>query len=298
MKIAFIIGSPRSGTTVLGNCLNCHTDIREWYEPYFIWAPHFDISLDDKWNDENLNDKSRYLIRKEYKNFFREMNGLYLVDKSPGYAQNVKCVYNIFPEAKWIHIFRDGRDVTLSIKKEWQKREKIVEQKRYLDIIKLGITMLWRQPFWRHRFKALLYEVMSVASTNPKLYLNKAKWRGSVGWGPRFSGWQEYLETHSSLEFNAMQWVKSVEAVHRTWPLLPEKNKIEVKYEDFISDGKKTLENILDFLSLKGYAEFYSSIPKLRSNNFNKWEREFSSEEIELIDPILTKWLKQFGYRT
>ncbi len=37
-------------------------------------------------------------------------------------------------------------------------------------------------------------------------------------------------------------------------------------------------------------------IPTLKRNNFNKWEREFTSGEIMRIKPILAPLTEQLGY--
>lgn len=42
-------------------------------------------------------------------------------DKTPNYLKNIKVLKNIFPEAKFIHIIRDPRDVAISYNKTWNK---------------------------------------------------------------------------------------------------------------------------------------------------------------------------------
>jgi len=44
-ETAFIIGSPRSGTTILENILHCHPHIAELYEPYYLWENFFCSNL-------------------------------------------------------------------------------------------------------------------------------------------------------------------------------------------------------------------------------------------------------------
>ncbi len=35
-------------------------------------------------------------------------------DKTPGYTQHIRKISKVLPEARFIHLIRDGRDVTLS----------------------------------------------------------------------------------------------------------------------------------------------------------------------------------------
>jgi hypothetical protein len=191
------------------------------------------------------------MIRKEYAIFRKKSLKSLIIDKLPIYVFNILTIHEIFPEAKYIHLIRDGRDVTLSMKKEWSKRSTIVETKNYLGLIRTALNMLKRQPFFRFKLMAIFHECSSIRSLNPAEYLNKSRWNGQTGWGPRFEGWQEYLQTHTNLEFNAMQWVESVEAAKEAWPALPEKNKVEINYEDLLLHPEETLSVVLDFLEVK-----------------------------------------------
>lgn len=296
MKVVFVIGSPRSGTTIFGEILNCHLKIAEWYEPYYLWEKYFPSKENDVWEEEYLSEKTRRCIRNEFRVFRRKAQKPIVLDKSPGHAFNVEIINKIFPEAKWIHIARDGRDVALSIKKEWDRRNQIVKQKDFHVLLLTAARMLQRQPYWRYRFMALIYEIKSNATLNPLKYLNKSKWEGKEGWGPRFEGWKEYLQTHSSLEYNAMQWVKSVDAVRESWAILPKQNKIEIRYENLLRFREETLSNVLDFLAVEPSSDFFAKTPKLKKDNFNKWKKAFTREEIKRIKPILAPMINDLGY--
>jgi len=149
---------------------------------------------------------------------------------------------------------------------------------------------------FRYKLILLFYELTSNFSLQPSKYLNKAKWQGEVGWGPRFEGWKEILQTYPPLAFNAFQWVKTIEAVHSNWPILLDENKIELKYEDFLKYPDQILGNLLDFLKLDSDLKFFDAAPKLNTTNFNKWKKELTTDEIELIKPILGPCLKKLGY--
>ena len=295
-KIAFIIGSPRSGTTILGNILNTHPDIGEWYEPYYIWLRYFNNRLDDIWIAHKRMSDIRFFIRREF-DIYRKKKGISLViDKSPGHALNIESILQIFPESKWVHIVRDGRDVTLSIKKEWNTRKRVVEQKDFIKLLKIAKRMIERQPFIRYKIKALIFEFMTNMSLNPIKYLNKSKWQGNVGWGPRFRGWDQYLQTHSSLEFNAMQWVECVKSVRSKWDKIPNNNKLEIRYEKLIQEPYTILSETLSFLGYHSDKNFFNKIPTLQKSNFNKWRTEFTQTEIDQINPILSPLLEELGY--
>ncbi len=296
MKVVFLIGSPRSGTTILENILNCHENIAELYEPYYLWEKFFCADKSDVWQNEKISDRQRENMTREFSLFSRKSKKTMVLDKSPTHSFNIPIVSSVFPKAFWIHIVRDGRDVTLSIRKEWEKRKKMIGEKDFFSLFKTARAMLDRQPFLRYKLMAILHELENSFSFNPYHYLNKSRWKGKVGWGPRFAGWENYLNQHSELEFNAMQWVKSVESVTQYWSLLPRDRKIEVRYESLLLEPEKVICDILNFLDTRPSHGFFEKIPLLINNNFHKWEQEFSRNEIERINPILLPMLKDFKY--
>ncbi|MFZ5562550.1 MAG: sulfotransferase family protein [Thermodesulfobacteriota bacterium] len=295
-SFAFIVGSPRSGTTILENILNCHDEIAEFYEPYYVWERFLNVSQNDVWNPQELTASIADKIRRDYTLFGKKSKKRLVLDKLPTHSFNIPVIQKVFPSACWIHILRDGRDVALSIRKEWHKREKMVQQKDVLSLLKTTKAMLGRQPFLRYKAMALSHELKSSFSLNPKRYFNKSRWEGYAGWGPRFDGWKECLTSHSRLQFNAMQWVKTVEAVFSSWEKLPEVNKIEVRYENLLSNPRQVLFDILGLLRCTPTERFFSQIPTLKRDNFNKWEHELTAEEIREIKPILTPMLEKTGY--
>lgn len=296
----FIVGSPRSGTTLLQNLLNRHPKVAEWYEPYYVWEKFFPVHESDVWDKNCLTGTVKNKIRSEFQLFREKSAKPIIVDKTPTNSFNINLISRIFPEAKFIHILRDGRDVTLSINKEWKKRADIVTQRNIFQFWGVMISMLKRQPFWRYRLMALGYELKSKMKLNaifsPQKFFNKSRWNGNPGWGPRFIGWQNYLRTHSILEFNAMQWVSTVEAVLAIWGFLPVQNKIEIYYENLIRLPEDTLSLIFNFIGIDLPPDFFFELPHLKNDNFNKWKLAFGAPEIKQIQPILSPLLTRLNY--
>lgn len=296
MKIAFIVGSPRSGTTILQNILNAHRDIAEWYEPYYVWGRFFSAEQDDVWKRDDYSVAVGRKIRREYQRFSETAGKPIVVDKLPTHVFNIAIIRAIFPEAKWIHILRDGRDVVLSIRKEWMRRSRIVQKKDLRSFVSTAAVMLQLQPYLRYRLMAFAHELRSRKSPKALFQLNKSRWKGMAGWGPRFEGWEEFLRYHSTLEFNAMQWVKSVEAVQRVWGLLPEADRCEIRYEELLHRPEEVLGGGLHMLKAGEDPDFLSNMPAVRQGNTNKWQAGFTSEEIERIKPILHPMLTRLCY--
>lgn len=298
IQTAFIVGSPRSGTTVLANALGCHDAIAEWYEPYYIWEEYFPRRDSDVVQPADITPEAAAGLRREFDVYRAKAGRQIVLDKSPGHSLRLGAIRTIFPEARWIHLIRDGRDATLSIRKEWTRRQEMVVKKDFLALFKTAFAMLRRQPFWRYRWRALRHELRRSASLNPARYLNRSRWRGKPGWGPRFEGWEDCLATHGQLHFNAMQWVKCVEAVRAEWPAIPDAQKLEVRYEDLLRQPQEVLAGILEFLQLEDTPEFRQRVPEFNAGNVSKWAAGFSEAELGQIVPILRPTLEALGYET
>lgn len=297
LQVAFVIGSPRSGTTILGEILEAHPDMAHIYEPYYIWYYHANDLSTDYIPPQDIGEKQQRWIRRQFESFASGERKSIIVDKSPEHSFNIPILLSVFPNAKIIHILRDGRDVTLSIKKEWQKREAIVAKRDYRGLLRTAFAMLKRNPQWRFRALALLYELRSNFSWDPRRYLNKSKWEGRVGWGPRFTGWQEALDTHSLIQFHAMQWLNCVSQIQKDRHLVPAENWLEIRYEDLVSAHHDALiGKVTEFLDIPVSDDYLSSIPALRLGNTKKWAEELSVTEIDEVTQILEDKLSELGY--
>jgi hypothetical protein len=223
-----------------------------------------------------------------------------VIDKSPRNCLKVPFLRAIFPEARFVHIIRDGRDVTLSIHKEWQRRHDIVTTGAAPGLRKKLMTvkkMLWdKQPLMRHKLQSLHFEMGSWANLNFSTFQHRIRWKGRVGWGPRFSGYENALASMGELAFNSRQWVESVEAVLAERGNLPDEQYMELRYEDFVQHPLEELRGIFSFIGVEETADFVERLPVMKSTNFGKWRKEFSPEEIEEIRPVLDALLARLSY--
>lgn len=125
----FIIGCGRSGTTILGTCLSKHGDITYLNEPRHLWFTA--IPEADVWTDK-ANTRGGKLALTEadvdrtksagLSRLFRLetiMSGRpVLVEKLPINSFRLGFLHRAFPDARYIHIFRNGLEVAKSIEKE------------------------------------------------------------------------------------------------------------------------------------------------------------------------------------
>lgn len=124
----FIVGSPRSGTTLLAQMLGMHSKLQNEGEleilsqiyqeaNYRLREPN-DIGkiLESIWHPANV-ELAKILHRKFleiWQSFPSSQNGLWGIDKLPSNGLRMGLIARITPGAPVIHIIRDGREVAFS----------------------------------------------------------------------------------------------------------------------------------------------------------------------------------------
>lgn len=139
----FIVGVGRSGTTLLRLMLDAHPDLSIPPETHFVpqLLQEKMESRDDfvkfmtgvaTWRDFELNEEEPRLcleglrpfsisggVREFYRLYARRFQKKYFGDKTPLYLSSMTLIAQAFPEARFIHLIRDGRDVAMSYRGLW-----------------------------------------------------------------------------------------------------------------------------------------------------------------------------------
>lgn len=294
-QLVFIVGSQRSGTTILERLLAKHPALEHWYEPYFVWDYHLGHGEDDHRSTAQATPAVTEFLRGEFERFWRASGAELIIEKSPEHCFRIPFVDQIFPAARWIHIYRDGRDATLSIQKEWATRAALVEGRSLKDLIALIRITLARQPRLRNKIQLLNYELKGRLASRRLGAFNKAKWGGAVGWGPRFKGWEAALESGPLLRFNALQWAHAVEAALDGLSLIPAERQLSLSYESLLDRPAETLTEVLRFLKVdEAPAETLGS--ELRRDNHGKWRHRYTEEELSVVEDALGALLERLDY--
>ncbi len=134
----FILGSARSGTWLLARTLAFHKDIATypseanelWHPQTYPWrhSPHNitlpPLSVSPKeFTERSLKYRSAFqirLIRSTFGAYQSLAKKTYFLNKSAMITFMIPFILNEFPEAKFIHVVRDGRGVALSGAKKTQ----------------------------------------------------------------------------------------------------------------------------------------------------------------------------------
>jgi len=170
----FVIGCPRSGTSILGKCLSSHTRISGGHESLFLlemsrifyglhqgvnrraWRP-----LNDFTNEADLLNN----IREFSENIFSmtlENDDCRYLDHTPWYVGLMMFINSIYDDSVFVHIIRDGRDVVNSLSKAydegfpWAGRNIAERASLWQSLVKLGTEC--GKSFEPNRYLEIRYE--------------------------------------------------------------------------------------------------------------------------------------------
>lgn len=112
--IAFIVGCARSGTSILGEMIASHPQIHYLFEAHDAWKL---AGSNDDDSDRLTADDVPQEMQQRIKRWFAQhrRDDTLLVEKNPRSVLRIPLIRSIFPEARLIHIVRDGRDVACSM---------------------------------------------------------------------------------------------------------------------------------------------------------------------------------------
>ena len=256
----FIIGNPRSGTSLFRLLLTSHSLIHIppecgfmiwWLDKYRDWttadiATRLDVFLDDFFMSRKIEfwklDRSRLMadilnaapksytdlcdaIYAHHAKGAGKLDLSYLGDKNNFHVSHIDALSNLYPDALFIHIVRDGRDVATS----YMSMEKIETQSQY----------------------------------RPNL--------------------------PSDIEKIALDWKTNLDRVRSSFSVLSDHKTFEIRYEDLVGDTKNSLSRLCRFLGLEyepGMLSFYEENQSnaLEPEEFMSWKhRTFSAVDTQAI---------------
>ncbi|MEL7035749.1 MAG: sulfotransferase [Cyanobacteria bacterium J06592_8] len=254
----FIVGAPRSGTTFLGNCIGVLPEYSYHFEPVAtVGASRY--VYHSQWSFQQASSFYRLV----YKWLMRiNLDGdLKFAEKSPDNCFLMPFLYQCFPNAKFIHIIRDGRDATLSnAKKPWLSSSSnglgLREPSGYL----LGShPRYWVEPERTHEF-------------------------------------QQTSDVHRCI----WCWRRHTEAALNHANSLPSGQYFEIYYESLVTDPKAYAGKILDFLEIdqsESKVVFQSALCKASKTSVGTWKQEFSEQQQETIDKEAGELLRNLSYQ-
>lgn len=276
-----LIGAARSGTKLVRDLIGGHPDVDKVpYDITYIWRMGNEAVPHDELGVELLTPQIRERIVHKISAF--SSGAPFLVEKTVENCVRVPYIHAIFPDACFIQLMRDGRDVVESVYREWTS-----------------------SPDWGYIFKkALTYPLLdafgyatSYAGTALRKVVTSDRTKTTDTWGARYKGIAEDLVSRELLEVCAIQWARSVELSRSALNQLPAEQVLTINYEAFVQSPETHLNCIAEFVGLQPQA--YTHLPALKEvsqQNIGKGFRRLDAYQQALVMAHIQPALTSLGY--
>ena len=273
-----VLGAARSGTSMTSRVLMRHPDVAFWMEPKYIWKVGRPLAPDDRRGAEDATPRVRRYIRRAFERFAEEEGKPRFMEKTPSNCFRVPFVHAVLPEARFLHVVRDGRAATRSALRMWTKTPDKRALRRRLSTREVPLR---DAPFYA---AAVLRDVVGRQLFPQKAFV----------WGPQFPGIRRVRAEEGVVAACATQWRASVDAALDGLRAVPADRQLTVRFEDLMADLESELRSILDFLELPpsdavlDYARSF-----VDADHAGSYADPLDPAE---IDPYLEPTLSQLGY--
>jgi len=232
----FIVGCSRSGTCLLGEILKKHTEVHCLieYPTTFKYAQYLSVHREAHQLPETIShlqkiymkawgrtwrkcqqcssgcQKIQYRKHSILKPCYDPSKIKRYADKSHPHIVNVDVVRKTFPQAQFIHIYRDARDVITSM----LRYDRLV--RRFSTKVKINDASVWPQPWY------------GVRDQN------------------HYREWQKW----SLEKKMAHAWEARIQEGRKQSAALPSWQWLDIRYEDLLANPSENVQKIFAFLEL------------------------------------------------
>lgn len=282
MKPIILLGAGRSGTKFLRSVLASSNDVVAVpYDVGYVWRYGNERVDHDQLTANLLNDKIKKYVHKALPllaDTSLKPNATFFIEKSVPNTLRPEYIYQIFPDAKFIHLIRDGRAVVESSMRMWREptnKTYLLKKLRYFP---------WAN--YRYAWWYLINFIKGSIGSSPAQQI----------WGPRYKGMDEDVRTLPLATVCARQWRHCVEIGRGQLSVVPASQVLEIRYEDLMSDVSQ-LERACEFIGVSDKAAVINYfISHVEKNNNKEWKVSLITTDLELILDEAGVLLTQLGY--
>jgi hypothetical protein len=270
-----VIGAARSGTKFLRDILASGAGVAAVpYDVNYVWRFGAESALDDCLDPLQMTDRQRRFIRKTLPALAHMKPGEVLVEKTVSNTLRVPYVEAALPQARYVHLIRDGRDVTESAIRLWQAPPSwgaLFDKLRSMPLANLGYAAWF---FWN----------FSTGLLSGR--------KGGKVWGPRYRGIDADVQSLSLTQVCAHQWRATVEQARADLRNIPPDRVFEIRYEDLVADDR-ALRGLITFLGLPDpeatLAAWKARVERSSSVKWHKMPAQQQTEMLAIIGPLLSE---------
>lgn len=304
LPILIILGVGRSGTNLLADIVDAEPRYHNTVENRYIWNyRQKDLSCDFRDASDATAPVSEFICSQ----FDRQArhHGAIPVDKSPSNVFRVPFINAVFPNARFLHIIRDGRSNVYSRMREWKGGKGLVASQEQDGSVKLQNG--YRTNFVRQRVNRALDLVRSGSlppsqipvflRDNISPFLSQLTSGRANRYGERFPGISSHLKTYGVAPTAGAQWREGTMQALVAGRRLPVDRYREVRYESLLGAPEETWAGLADFLGVEADGPGMTYIKAtLRPNSAPDWSDERYTAFLDEVEPFIRATCEFLGY--
>ncbi len=257
VRPVFILGAPRSGTTFLGSCVGALPEVSYHFEPRLTKAVARCV-YEGSWSPQRA---ARY-----FRGYYGALlaasghGGLRFAEKDPENCFIVPFLAEVFPDAVFLHVCRDGRDVAVShAEQPWLNAASTGSGKSGRGGTPWGAApRFWVEPERREEFTRV-----------------------------------------SDLGRSAWMWRRFTGSALAQLAELPAGRVRRLRYEDMVSRPAEAAELVADFLEVGdpvGRRALRARFAEARPGSVGRWRRRLAGQDLADVLTQAEPLLSRLGY--
>lgn len=273
-----LVGSPRSGTTLLGRLISAHPEVAYWEEPRTVWSTGNQNLPDDVLLEAHLTPEIATDIDQRFAEFLSQENKTRFAEKTPSNMLRLPFIHALYPDCKIIHLYRDPRPVITSALRMLNSPPDLNRITTRAREARLRDWPYLTGLFFRDAVMRLFRQ------------------SGKSFWGPKPPGWKTWKNL-PPLEMLCEQWLSLINTARNDLNQLPDESWIEIRYEDLIDNPTATLETLLNFAKLEfSEAVFQMADQIIQSDRASNWQSKVRPEQLKVIENKTASMLEELNY--